>query len=600
MNSTIHTTWNLSQLIIREDDPELEKKHTEIEQQYAQFIKTWKRNKEYCRNPEILAGALKEYENLLRLYASDNTESYYYWLKSALEQDNAQVKGKIQTLENWSRDLHESIRFFEQSIAKIAKTKQKEFLKHPSLIPYAHFIERLFVDAKYLLTQKEERIMALTAKNAYANWVDMTESLLSLQEGKVLSEDGKEETYHFSQLLSLLDSQRKDVRDSAALAVNAIFKSQSYPIECEFNSVLSYKQLTDKLRKTKRPDELRHVSDDVESKVVDTMTRVVSSHYSLSQSFYALKAKLLGVSALEFHERNVSIGTIEKKYTFDAALHLVRDVFEKLDPEFSQILMDFATNGQIDVYPKKGKMSGAFCAHHLLIHPTFILLNFSGKLIDVTTLAHECGHGINNELMRKKQNSLNFDSPTSTAEVASTFMEDFVTEKLLEGVSEAEQLSILVSILDRDISTIFRQVAGYQFELELHEQYRKRGYLSSKDIGEIFLKHMKDYMGESVLQSPGSENWWMYWSHFRQFFYIYSYASGQLISKSLQDAVRKDHSAIESVKMFLQSGTSRSPRDIFLQCGIDIQKPEFWEAGIKSIETALNQAWKLAEKLGKI
>ncbi len=94
-------------------------------------------------------------------------------------------------------------------------------------------------------------------------------------------------------------------------------------------------------------------------------------------------------------------------------------------PEFADIFAGFVENGQIDVYPKKGKDSGAFCMHHLMVQPTYILLNHTGKLHDVLTIAHELGHGINNELIKKKQHALDFGTPTSTAEVASTFMEDF-------------------------------------------------------------------------------------------------------------------------------------------------------------------------------
>ncbi len=83
-------------------------------------------------------------------------------------------------------------------------------------------------------------------------------------------------------------------------------------------------------------------------------------------------------------------------------------------------------------------------------------------------LAHELGHGINNELIREKQNALNFGTPTSTAEVASTFMEDFVLQEILRGSDDEVKLAIMVMKLNDDISTIFRQVACYAFEQELH------------------------------------------------------------------------------------------------------------------------------------
>ena len=92
----------------------------------------------------------------------------------------------------------------------------------------------------------------------------------------------------------------------------------------------------------------------------------------------------------------------------------------------------------------------------------------------------------------------------STAEVASTFMEDFVTEKLLKEADEETRLTLMVNKLNDDISTIFRQAAGYKFEQMLHKEFRDKGYLSKKEIGEIFKKNMAAYMGSAVKQSAGS------------------------------------------------------------------------------------------------
>jgi oligoendopeptidase F len=251
----------------------------------------------------------------------------------------------------------------------------------------------------------------------------------------------------------------------------------------------------------------------------------------------------------------------------------------------------------MDVYPRQGKQGGAFCAAASVSLPTYILLNHTDRLQDVLTLAHETGHGINNELMRVKQNALNFGTPTSTAEVASTFMEDFVLEHLAAEADEPTQLAINMLKLNDDISSIFRQVAGYRFEQELHQAVRERGYVPQEQIGEIFTKAMSTYMGPAVEQSPGSQNWWVYWSHFRRYFYVYSYASGLLISKSLQAMVRQDPASISRVKEFLSAGTSDSPKNIFAKLDIHIDEPTFWQRGLDQIASLLDQTEKLAARV---
>jgi oligoendopeptidase F len=110
---------------------------------------------------------------------------------------------------------------------------------------------------------------------------------------------------------------------------------------------------------------------------------------------------------------------------------------------------------------------------------------------------------------------------------------------------------------------------------------------------------MAAYMGDAVEQSEGSENWWVYWSHIRQFFYVYSYASGLLISKSLQSSVHRQQAFIEKVKAFLSAGLSASPRSIFLNLGIDISDHSFWDKGIDEVETLLQETRELAVKLRK-
>jgi oligoendopeptidase F len=154
--------------------------------------------------------------------------------------------------------------------------------------------------------------------------------------------------------------------------------------------------------------------------------------------------------------------------------------------------------------------------------------------------------------------------------------------------------------LNDEVSTIFRQVACYRFEQELHDHFGQKGYLSKEEIGKLFQKHMASYMGDSVEQSPGSENWWVYWGHIRSFFYVYSYASGLLISKSLQNSVKKEPRFIEKVKEFLSAGLSDSPKNIFLRLGINITDKGFWNKGIEEVETLLSETIHLAVKLGKI
>ncbi|MEW5743892.1 MAG: M3 family oligoendopeptidase [Nitrospirota bacterium] len=592
--------WDLTDLFSNDSDPRIDEKRREVERRSHAFIDKWKDRTDYLKDPAVLKEALDDYEAWSRACGTDGDEGYYFWLRTQQDMNSPELKAKYNKIEDFSHTILNDIQFFTLRVSKVPERDQKKFLDYPGLGAYRHFLARLFAEAKYLLSEAEEKVLRLKAPTSYSNWVRMTAGFLAKEERVLPLEDGSKRPQNFSEILSLSSSKDRRVRTAAARALNGIVAAYADVAEAEINSVLASKKTDDELRGIPRPDLSRHISDDIESEVVDTLIESVAGRFDIATRYYGLKARLRGVKQLKYHERNVEYGAITKKYPFKESLQLVGRVFRALDSEFYEILDSFVTKGRFDAYPRKGKGSGAFCAHHLITQPTYILLNHTDKLDDVLTLAHELGHGINNELIKKRQNALNFGTPTSTAEVASTFMEDFVLQEILRKAGDELRLAIMMKKLNDDVSTIFRQAACYRFEGELHREFRKKGYLAKEEIGALFRKHMAAYMGPHVEQSPGSENWWVYWNHIRYFFYVYSYAGGLLISKALQHAVKEDPAFIGKVKEFLSSGLSDSPRNIFGRLGIDIADRQFWTNGLDEIGTLLDETAELALRIGKI
>ena len=592
--------WDLKDLFEGDDDPRIEEKRKIVEQKSYAFIARWKKRKDYLKDPAVLKQALDEYEQWKRYYSSDGDEGYYFWLRTSQDQNDPALKARSNKIEDFSRKIENDMQFFQLRIGKIAKKDQEKFLQYRGLKEYRHLLERIFAESRYLLSEPEERIMNLKTSTSYSNWIKMTSGFLAKEERPVLLENRGREAKTLSEISSLMNSKNKSVRDSAAKAFNDILSKNAEVAEAELNSILANKKTDDELRKISRPDLSRHISDDIDSEIVDSLLKSVSDRFHISSGYYKLKARLLGLKKLKYHERNIEYGNIDKKYSYPESIRLISKVFKDLDTKFDDILSGFISRNRFDVYPRKGKGSGAFCIHNLISQPTYILLNHTDKLNDVLTLAHELGHGINNELIRERQNALNFGTPTSTAEVASTFMEDFVLQEILRKADDELRLAIMMKKLNDDVSTIFRQVACYRFEQGLHREFRLKGYLSVKEIGELFQQHMAAYMGDYVEQSAGSENWWVYWSHIRHFFYVYSYASGLLISKSLQNFVKDEPLFIDKVKEFLSAGLSDSPKNIFRKLGVDITDRTFWDKGLDEIERLLHETEGLAKRLGKI
>jgi len=588
--------WNLERL-----EGNFEIKRKEIEVVSDKFANKWKDNLEYLKNSKILREALDEYEKLAESYLEGGDEYYLYWLKLQLDESNPKLKAKYNKAEEFKKNIEDKIRFFILNVSKISKEKQKEFLESEELREYRHFLENLFLEGKYLLCEKEEKIMNLKSSGAYSFWVDMLSGFLSKEEGFVFDENLMEVKKSFSEIRSLTENKNKKVRDKAINVFNKIIEKYEDVAENELNAVLENKRVNDKLRGFERPDKSRHLEDDIETEIVDALIESVTERgFEISRKFYTLKASLLNLKKFTYSERNIEYGEISKEFDYENSQKLIAKIFSGLDKRFSEILSYFIEKDQIDVFAKKGKRDGAFCVDMLKNQPVFVMLNHTNRLKDVLTFAHEMGHAIHKEFMKEKNNSLNIGTPKSTAEVASTFMEDFILQELLKDVNEEEKLILMIQKLQDDVQTIMRQVACYKFEQELHKEFRKEGYLSKKHIGKLFTKNMKSYLGEIFKDGKDMKNGWIYWPHIRSYFYNYSYASGLLISKALQKMVKYNAENIEKVKEFFYSGTSDSPKNIFNKIDIDISNKEFWKRGLEEIEDLLNETEELAKKLGKI
>ena len=594
------TKWNLNLIIAKDELANISVYRNTVKTRVDGFIDKWSKDESYLDNEKSLKTALDELENIKANYGIYSSEGYFRFLDRVLDQANPEKSASINKLDEISVELTNRMQFFEIKLSKISREQQEIFLNSKELTNYRHFLKNIFLHAKYILSEPEEKIMNLKSKTSGENWVQMISSILSKKTAKIKNKDGVLETKSFEELLSLISDKNKDIRESAFKKINTILNSIKDFAEHEFNSVLENKKNNDLIRGFNLPETSRHLSDDIETDLINTLVESVSSRFDISKRYYKLKASLLGVDVLKYYERNIELGGVDKKVDFDEGYNIVGGIMASLDSEFLEIYEEMFKNGKVDVFPSKGKHGGAFCISVLKKDPVFVMLNYTNQINDVMTLAHEFGHAIHSHYSMKYQNSINEDYSTATAETASTFFEDFVIEKLKEEVDDEARLTLLMQSLNDEVSTVFRQIAFYNFEIEIHKTFRADGYLSLKKIGNIFSKHMKSYMGEYVSQDKGSENWWIYVSHFRNMFYVYSYAFGQLVSKSLQNLVKEDKRSITKVKEFLKAGGSKSVSDIFSDIGININDSKFWLNGIIEIEKKLEEAENLAFKLGKL
>jgi len=587
-NHNAKVNWDMILLDTENDE------FSEIENIAIEFNKKWISDNSYLRDVDNLKSALDQLELFYRDYGAIGKTGFKYYLMSKLDQADPEVKAKTNELYQFEVKIMNLLEFFTIRLSKISKEQQLLFLTSPILLPYKHFLEVLFKQAEHILSEPEEKIFNELADTSWSRWNQMIEEILSAQQRFVIDVDGRRHRKNFEQLLSSLSSKNTVLRASAKAALDKCFDEIRKPAEYDINSILQTKSVSDRLRGYQNPDDASILSEDIDRETIDTLVNTVAGDYNTSHRFYALKAKVMGQKKINYYERTIDLSAKNKKYTLKEAYQIVDKTFSILDREFADILHEMFINGQYDVFPKQNKSGGAFCTSAQKSFPIYVLLNFEGRVRDITTIAHETGHAINNVLMRR-QNALNYGNSLAVAEFASTFMEDFVFDEIIKNTPAEKRLPLIMNKLDDQIGSVYRQIACYQFELDLHNEYRNTRFVSSDRIGKLFVKNMINYLGDAVIVRGQAEDWWIHWSHIRRPFYVFSYASGLLIAKALQRKYKSDKSIIEEVKEILSSGTNDTPANIFAKVGININSRGFWQEGLDEISDLITQAEKLAK-----
>jgi len=205
------------------------------------------------------------------------------------------------------------------------------------------------------------------------------------------------------------------------------------------------------------------------------------------------------------------------------------------------------------------------------------------------TLAHEMGHGVHASFSRE-QTLFNFHGTLPLAELASTFAEMMVFEKLTATASEKDKLALYAEKIEGVFATVFRQAAMFQFEQRIHVARREEGELAASDFGDIWQEELQAMFGSSITLGEQHRHWWSYVSHFvGSPFYVYAYSFGELLVLSLyQIAKEKGPSFADDYVALLKLGGSKSPAELMQTVGIDINSEAFWQGGFKVLEALVS------------
>jgi oligoendopeptidase F len=278
-----------------------------------------------------------------------------------------------------------------------------------------------------------------------------------------------------------------------------------------------------------------------------------------------------------------------KDYSFEEAVKMVIDTVKVLGDEYADTLKDGIENKSwVDVYPTKGKRSGAYSAGCYDTQP-YILLNYNGKLDDISTLAHEAGHSMHSYYSRKHNTPQEADYTIFVAEVASTVNELLFCHKLLrESDNREEKLAVLNQLMETYKGTLYRQTMFAEFERDIHAMTEAGETLTKESMCDTYFTILKKYFGTSVVCDKDIALEWMRIPHFYRSFYVYKYATCISAASAIVRRIENEGASyIGKYLEFLSCGGRISPLDSLKVAGIDMSDPSVVDAAIDDFKEAI-------------
>ena len=584
--------WDLSDLYKNINDPQIEKDLSLYKRKAESFAKAYK-GKLSRLSVEEFRKLVKDIEK--RALLSSRLGGFAY-LNMVTQMKNEEAVAFYQMVEERLTEYSKPTIFFSLEFNELPDSKIEKLLKDDVLSAYRYWIRRLRKIKKYQLSEREEEILlekSLTSGDAWVRLYEETSSRL------VYEVDGKK--YNDAEISKLLLDKDPQTRLKAGKEINRVLSENGHLFTFIYNMIMKDKAIEDEKRGFKSPVSSRNLSEDVADQTVEVLAQTVKKHYKdIAHRFYKLKAKWLGVKKINYWDRNAPLPfSTDRTYSWEEAVKIVLDAYKKFSPKLYNIAKDFFDKNWVDVPPRDGKRSGAFCSGPLATEHPYLMLNFTGKQNDVLTLAHELGHGCHHQL-RIKNGELNEHTRMTSEEVASVFGEMIVFQSMLQQAKDdKEKLCLIAAKVGDMINTAIRQIAFHFFETRAHDE-RKNGELSAKRLSRIWVEEMQDSLGKNVIVDEDSSNIWSMVGHFFFLpFYVYAYSFADCFVNSLyqvNEAGNIDNFADKYLDML--SKTALEDYDKLLQpFGLNPNSADFWEYGLSLISSYIDMLEELDKKI---
>ena len=524
----------------------------------------------------------------------------YAFLRKDQDSTNAEYGEIYAKTMNLNSKFDAEWSFLKPELLSIEEEVLSEYVEElEDLKVYKFKLEKLNKKRPHTLDAEQERIVAMAAEALDAS--DETFSALNNADVKfeeVEDKDGNKHTLTHGTYGTYMESPDRVLRKNTFHALYNYFKKHNNTLASTLSGNLKKKKYYADVHKYSSTRNNALSNNLIPEEVYDNLVTVVNKKIPALQRYYNLHKRAKGFEDFRLYDRSVSIVKGEPlKFTFEEARDIVLEAVKPMGEEYVNDMKKAFTERWIDVYPNKGKRSGAYSWGGYTTKP-FVLLNFDGTLNDVYTLIHELGHSMHSYYTRKNQPYVYGDYSIFVAEVASTCNEALLTEYLYNKFEKEDNKNGMLRVLNQALSgftaTVYRQTQFAEFEHKINQHLQNGGALTAEYFNTEYFNLIKKYYGDVFTYDEDIKYEWSRVPHFYYNYYVYQYATGYSAAQALSKLILEDSkNAKVYIDEFLSKGCSNYPIEVLKNAGVDMSKPEPIELALQDFEEKIEKFEKL-------
>ena len=550
------------------------------------------------RGPERLFTVLETLGNIEQRF-----ERVYVYANQKYHQDTGNQKyqemsGKPAAL---SVALSDAAAFLEPEILTLEATRLEEWLEeYEPLRFYRRYLGEIMRRKPHVLSRELEGVLAKAKELGNSpQQIFMAFNNADIDFGTIQNEAGEETALTNGRYTSFMESENREVRRAAFQRLYQVYGKHKNMLAATFEANLKQARFFSSMRQYPSPLEEALDGGNIPAAVYTELLRAVHEKLPAMYRYVRLRKRLLGTEELHMYDVYTPlVKGAEKKYSFEDAKTLVKEGLAVLGEDYGKILEEGFQNRWIDVYENRGKRSGAYSWGAYGTHP-YVLLNFSGNLNSVFTLAHEMGHAIHSYYSDHAQPYIYAGYRIFVAEVASTVNEFLLISDLIRKADSRREKAYLVNyLLEQFRGTLYRQTMFAEFEKMAHERLAEEGSLSAGTLCSMYGELNRQYFGPDMVQDPEIDLEWARIPHFYTPFYVYQYATGFSAAIAIGRKILKgEKDSVEHYKEFLRGGCSMDPIDLLKLCGVDMTEKKTVEEALEVFESCVRELEELTDVL---